>query len=213
VRALAVDTRAEYDGVAAVYLPIALAVFVIVTGAIVLFVWRGRRRARPQGREERPVAEALYVAGLAVIVAVLVAVTFTAQGNIEAADSRRPAVAVSVTAAKWNWRFEYPAYGAVVTGTDRGPPTLVVPAGREVRFTATATDVLHAFWIPERRFQRQLVPGRRTTFTLTFPRPGFTTNATCSFYCGLGHADMRFNVRVLPADEFDAWARTRGGAR
>jgi cytochrome c oxidase subunit 2 len=209
---VAVDTRAAYDGVAAVYLPIALAVFVIVVGAIALFVWRGRRRAQPSGREERPLAEAVYVAVLAVIVAVLVAVTFTAQGDIEAAGVR-PALEVSVTAAKWNWRFEYPAYGVRVTGTDAGPPTLVVPAGREVRFTATAIDVLHAFWIPERRFQRQLVPGRRTTFSLTFPRPGLTTNATCSFYCGLGHASMRFYVRVLPAGEFDAWARARGKPR
>lgn len=208
----AVDTHAEYDGVASVYLPIALTVFVIVVGAIGLFVWRGRRRASPEGPEERPVAEALYVAGLAVIVAVLVAVTFTAQGRIEAAGARS-AVEVSVTAGKWNWRFEYPAYGAVVAGNERGPPTLVVPAGQEVRFTATSIDVVHAFWIPERRFQRQLIPGRRTGFALTFPRPGFTTNATCSFYCGLGHADMRFDVRVLPADEFDQWAGARGNAR
>ena len=206
---IAADTRAEYDGVAAVYGPIALAVFVVVVGAIGLLVWRGRRRAAPNGADERPLAEAVYVGVLAVIVAVLVAVTFTAQGDIEAAD-RGPALEVSVVAAKWNWRFAYPRDGVEVAGTDDAPATLVVPAGRPVRFTATSEDVLHGFWIPDRRFQRQLVPGKRTRFTLTFPRPGFTSNATCSMFCGLGHGDMRFVVRVLEPSAFDAWARSGG---
>jgi heme/copper-type cytochrome/quinol oxidase subunit 2 len=29
-------------------------------------------------------------------------------------------------------------------------------------------------------------------------------------YCGLGHGDMRFNVRVLAPADFDAWARAGG---
>jgi cytochrome c oxidase subunit 2 len=201
---IGLDTRTQYDDVASVYFPIALAVFVIVVGAIGWFVWRGRRRATAGGHEERPVAEAAYVGVLAVIVAGLVTVTFTAQGHIENAGAH-PAVDVSVVAAKWNWRFRYPAYGIAVTGGDRGPATLVVPAGREVRFTATSVDVLHGFWIPARRFQRQLVPGRRAVFGLTFPSPGVESNATCSMFCGLGHSDMRFKVRVLAPRDFDAW--------
>jgi cytochrome c oxidase subunit 2 len=195
-----------YDSVAAVYAPIAIAVFVVVVGAIGLFVWRGRRRAVAGGAEERPLAEGLYVATLAAIVAVLVAVTFTQQGRVEAAG-KRPSVDVSVIAAKWNWRFRYPAYGIEVAGAPGRPATLVVPTGREVRFTATSLDVLHAFWIPARRFQRQLVPGRRTVFALTFPSPGVDDNATCSMYCGLGHADMRFQVRTLTPADFDAWVQ------
>jgi heme/copper-type cytochrome/quinol oxidase subunit 2 len=29
-------------------------------------------------------------------------------------------------------------------------------------------------------------------------------------FCGLGHADMRFQVRVLAPAAFDAWARAHG---
>jgi cytochrome c oxidase subunit 2 len=203
------DTRATYDDVAAIYLPIAIAVFVAFTGAIGLLVWRGRRRAREGGRSERPLAEGLYVAVLAVIVVVLVAVTFRAQGRIEEAGAH-PAEDVTVIAGKWNWRFRYPAYGIEIAGRPGVPATLVVPAGREIRFRATAIDVLHAFWIPDRRFQRQLVPGRDATFALTFPRPGAIRNAACSMYCGLGHGDMRFYVRVLDPAAFAAWARSGG---
>jgi cytochrome c oxidase subunit 2 len=198
-----------YDSVAAVYAPIAVAVFVIVVGAIGLLVWRGRRRVVAGGAEARPLAEGLYVAVLAAIVAVLVAVTFTQQGRVEAAAGRREALEVSVIAAKWNWRFRYPVSGIEVAGAPGRPATLVVPAGRPVRFTATSLDVLHAFWIPARRFQRQLVPGRRTVFVLTFPSPGLDDNATCSMYCGLGHADMRFQVRALAPADFDAWVQAR----
>jgi cytochrome c oxidase subunit 2 len=205
---LALDTRGAYDDVARVYAPIAAVVFVVVVGAIGLFVWRGRRRARSGGREERPVAEAVYVGTLAAIVAVLVAVTFTAQGGLEAATAK-PGVAVRVTAAKWNWRFDYPGTGIAVVGRPGAPATLVVPAGREVRFTAASLDVLHGFWIPDRRFQRTLVPGRPARFSLVFPRPGTLENATCSFFCGLGHSDMRFLVRVVPPAAFAAWLHAR----
>jgi cytochrome c oxidase subunit 2 len=200
------DTRGTYGDVAAVYAPIAAAVFVLVVGAIGLLVWRGRRRARAGGPAERPVAEALYVAALAATVAVLCAVTFTGQGRIEAATAR-PGLAVQVTAAKWNWRFAYPGTGITMAGRPGAPATLTVPAGREVSITATSLDVLHGFWIPDRRFQRVLVPGRPARFSLVFPRPGVIQNATCSFFCGLGHSDMRFLVRVLAPADFDAWLR------
>jgi cytochrome c oxidase subunit 2 len=204
----AIDTRDAYSDVAAVYAPIGAAVFVMVCGAIGLLVWRGRRRARSGGREERPVAEAVYVGVLAAAVAVLVAVTFSAQGRIDAAAAK-PGLAVRVTAAKWNWSFGYPGTGIEVTGRPGAPATLVVPSGREVRFTATTLDVLHGFWIPERRFQRTLVPGRPAHFSIVFGRPGRLDNATCSFFCGLGHADMRFSVEVLAPADFDAWLRAR----
>jgi cytochrome c oxidase subunit 2 len=204
----AIDTRDAYSDVAAVYAPIGVAVFVIVTGAIGLFVWRGRRRASASGREERPVAEAVYVGVLAAVVALLVAVTFTVQGRIDAAAAK-PGLPVRVAAAKWNWTFSYPGTGVTITGRAGAPATLVVPVGREVRFTATALDVLHGFWIPERRFQRILVPGRPAHFSIVFDRPGRLENSTCSFFCGLGHADMRFAVEVLAPGDFDAWLRAR----
>jgi cytochrome c oxidase subunit 2 len=200
----AIDTRATYDAVAGVYAPIAAAVFVLVVGAIALLVWRGRRRARGGGAAERPAAEALYVAVLAATVAVLVSVTFAAQGRIDAAAAK-PGLPVRVIAAKWNWRFEYPGTGIVIAGRAGAPATLVVPSGREVRFSATSLDVLHGFWIPERRFQRILVPGKTAQFSIVFGAPGLVRNATCSFFCGLGHSDMRFLVRVLAPGDFDAW--------
>ena len=86
-------------------------------------------------------------------------------------------------------------------------PVLTVPAGETVQFRATSVDVVHGFWIPAMKFQRELIPGQTATFDLTFPRPGFTTSGTCSFFCGLEHASMHFTVNVLSPADYDAWVR------
>jgi cytochrome c oxidase subunit 2 len=152
--------------------------------------------------------ETAYAAVLAAIAVVLVVATFRALDKENARAAGQPAV-VRVVAAKWNWSFEYPG-GRVETGGANGAPAqLTVPAGRQVEFRATSLDVIHAFWVPALKFQRQIMPGGESTFRLLFPRPGFATTGTCSFFCGLEHARMRFSIRILPAAEYDAWVRGR----
>jgi cytochrome c oxidase subunit 2 len=203
-----VNTRDVYDGLAALYVPIAAAVFALVVLALVWLVWRGRRRAEPRGPEESNRVEAVYAAVLAAIAAVLIVATYRALDRENARAAGAPVV-VRVVAAKWDWRFEYPG-GRVEVGAPNGAPAqLTVPAGEPVEFRATSLDVIHAFWVPAMKFQRQITPGRDTTFRLEFPRPGFGTSGTCSFFCGLEHARMRFSVRVLARDEYDAWVRGR----
>jgi cytochrome c oxidase subunit 2 len=199
-----VDTRGAYDGLAALYVPIAIAVFVIVALAVVVLVWRGRRRHEPRGPDANDRFELAYAGVLAAVVTVLVVATFRAVDR-ENARAASPVV-VHVVAAKWDWRFEYPN-GHVETGSPNGAPALLtVPAGRQVEFRATSVDVIHGFWVPALKFQRQLIPGETTTFRLVFPRPGFATSGTCSFFCGLEHTRMRFAIRILPGGEYDAWA-------
>jgi cytochrome c oxidase subunit 2 len=196
-----------YDGLAALYVPVAVAVFVLVTLAVTVFVWRGRRRDAPRGPDENNRLELAYVALLAGVVAVLLGFTYRAMDR-ESARAASPLV-IHVTAAKWDWRFEYPG-GHTETGSPNGAPALLtVPAGRQIAFDATSVDVIHGFWVPALKFQRQLIPGRTTTFRLLFPRPGFTSSGACSFYCGLQHARMRFAIRVLSSSDYDAWAASR----
>jgi cytochrome c oxidase subunit 2 len=205
---LAVDTRGVYDGLAALYVPIAVAVFVAVALTLVTLVWRGRRRDKPRGPDENNRLELAYAAGLAVVVAVLLAATFHGIDRENAKAAGAPLV-VRVVAAKWDWRFEYPG-GHVETGAADGAPALLtVPAGRELEFVATSLDVIHGFWVPALKFQRELIPGQTTSFRLTFPRPAFTTSGTCSFFCGLEHARMRFSINVLTSAEYDRWAASR----
>jgi len=214
------DTRHEYDALASLYLPIAAAVVLLVLLLVLVFASRYRARPaagdgsrRPSRITRAPKTEGLYVLVLACVAALLLWRTFTVEARTDH-DASGAGVLVDVTAAKWHWRFEYPRVGVVQRGTDDIPPTLVVPAGRTVDFTLRSVDVIHAFWIPERRFKRDATPGFTSSFSLVFPRAGFWRDGgECSEFCGLRHTWMKFHVRVLPPAAFVRWiAARRSGA-
>ncbi|MGZ4254703.1 MAG: hypothetical protein ACXVR2_15790 [Solirubrobacteraceae bacterium] len=80
-----------------------------------------------------------------------------------------------------------------------------------MRFNLSTTDVIHAFWVPEVRFKRDLIPGATQSVTLVFPDAG-TFQGQCAEFCGLRHADMVFIVRAVAPATFAAWARSGGKA-
>jgi cytochrome c oxidase subunit 2 len=157
-----------------------------------------------------------------VVAAVLIAITFARQDRVDdltPAAARAPdAVRVDVIGAQWQWRFRYPAQrpGQRVveqTAPEGTPPELVVPVGRKVLFTGRSQDVLHSFWIPDLKFQRQIWPDHTERWGLVFPRPGRFVGI-CAWFCGLYHQNMHFVAVAVPAADFDRWlARRRRGAR
>jgi cytochrome c oxidase subunit 2 len=208
-----VDTQRQYGEVVAVYGPIAIGVFVLVVGLILVMVVR--YRARDDGGAasrvtEAPRLESLYVLALICVAAFLVAFTFVHEGKTDAALKPHPGLAVRVTAAKWHWSFFYPAYRVSELGTDTSPPTLYVPVDANVDFQLVSVDVIHAFWIPMTDFKRAAYPDVNQYFTLSFDKPGFFRNAgVCAEFCGLLHAEMRFNVDVMSTEQFHRWALAR----
>jgi cytochrome c oxidase subunit 2 len=209
------DTRGEYDGVASLYLPIGIAVFAIVTIAILFAAVRYRVR---DGRAPRPTTEhkvlELGLAGLiAAIVALLVATTFSAESRIEDTGPR-PDLRIDAAAFRWGWRFSYPDLGGIATVGGIGrPPVLRVPYGAHVHFDLTSHDVIHSFWIPELRYKRQAFPDRHEFFDLRFPDGTAFLAGECAVFCGLKHPDMRFSVAVMPPAEFRAWVARQRRAR
>jgi cytochrome c oxidase subunit 2 len=184
----------------------AVAVFAVFAGLILLLAWRGRRRTEPSRRANNLPFEVVFAVVLVVTAAILITVSFRADDRERTAQAG-DRVRIDVVAAKWRWRFEYPDEGVVVQGRTGEIPTLVVPADTDVEFDAVSLDVVHAFWVPEVRFQRQLFPERPARFAITFPEPGLLSSGRCSFYCGLRHQDMRFSIEVLEPAEFRAWVR------
>ena len=73
---------------------------------------------------------------------------------------------VNVVGQQFTWKFVYSDYNDLTTGE------LVLPVGREARFTMTAVDVIHSFWVPNFGQKMDAVPGIETTILVTPTRVG-----------------------------------------
>jgi cytochrome c oxidase subunit II len=201
-----VDTAHEYSTLETIYLAIACAVFVAVALAIAFAVLRYRRRRAdelPKGKDERDLAEGLYVVGLILIVVFLVGATFKTEDKTDRVV-KNPGLRVDVVASQWNWKFVYPQSGVQVFGGSNRNPTLMVPTGTEVAFHGTSRDVIHSFWVPGTRFKRDLFPHTTSVFDLMWPKPG-SWDGECAEFCGLLHSNMRFEVHAVAPAQFRAW--------
>jgi cytochrome c oxidase subunit 2 len=205
------DTHHAYQHVAGIYFPIAIAVFAVVLGTLAILLVRGRRRRRPGGRTEAMAVEAAYALLLAGIVAFLLYTTFTAETPIDRAVAS-PGLRIRVVAAQWSWRFEY-ANGLTVSAVSTwAPPVALVPTGTEVEFDGVSQDVIHGFWVPQLRYQRQLLPGHSSRFDLIFRTSGLY-GGVCSVFCGQQHTRMHFELEAVPPAEFQRWLASRGATR
>jgi heme/copper-type cytochrome/quinol oxidase subunit 2 len=96
------------------------------------------------------------------------------------------------------WKFTYADHDDLQSGE------LVLPLGREVRFTMHSDDVIHSFWVPNFGQKMDAVPGIETEILVTPDELG-EFEVVCTELCGLGHATMRAAARVVEPAEFDAW--------
>jgi len=199
----------------------------LLVGAVVwgLIIWavifhRKRGDKLPaQVRYNMPI-EILYTVVPFVLIAVLFYYTAKDENTIDALPAN-PAVTVNVTAFQWSWEFQYPQYktagGGDVT-TDgymwgQGPlPQLVIPSNETVQFNLTSADVVHAFWVPEFLFKRDVIPGHPNHFAITATKTG-TFTGHCSELCGLYHSKMLFTLKIVTPDQFKAWVAKQQAAQ
>jgi cytochrome c oxidase subunit II len=130
-----------------------------------------------------------------------------------------PAVTVEVVAFKWNWEFDYQQHNGTPTtypgstqpvftyGSSEQIPVLVLPRGETVRFIEHSKDVIHAFWVPEFLFKRDVLPfgtdstSRDNQFEITATQNGSYVGR-CAELCGTYHSQMNFEVRVVDPDVY-----------
>lgn len=206
------------------FLVTAAVIGLIVYGLIVYVVVRYRRRAGddpdhvPSQHQYQVPLEIAYTIVPIVIVAALFAVTVVGENRITRTDPN-PDLTVQVVGFQWQWQFNYTDVGGSgptgvsVSGSAETTPELVLPVGRTVRFDLVANDVNHSFWVPEFLQKRDLIPGVDNHIDIEVTEPGQWVGR-CAEFCGLDHWQMDFDVRAIPADEFDAWldGQRAGGA-
>jgi cytochrome c oxidase subunit 2 len=120
--------------------------------------------------------------------------------------NHKPDLSVNVIGYQWGWQFQYPAQHVTVQETNSSDtPTLVLPTNEWVHLKLTTRDVNHAFFVPGFLTKRDLIQGVNNVIELHPDRTG-TYVGNCAEFCGIDHARMHFNVRVVTPADFDQWA-------
>ncbi len=188
------------------------AVYVIVAGLILFCAVAYRRRDPSVVQAARFYSniplEIVWTVVPVLIVGGLFAVTYAGERHVESVVTP-PGEVVRVIAFRWSWRFLYPREHVAIEGATGSPPELVLPAGRTTEIRLVSSDVIHSFWVPAFLFKRSAIPGRENIFDFTPTRPGVYPGR-CAEFCGTYHAHMSFVVRVVDAQQYARWLRTRG---
>jgi cytochrome c oxidase subunit 2 len=201
---------------------LAAVIFFVVEGLIVWTVIRYRRRP---GDDELPpqthgnaVAEVVWTVVPTLIVAILFVASWATLNTVEA-TSPQPGMKVRAVAAQFLWSFDYlPDDYDPVTNKDAKPLLsittpegpdggLTLPVGRSIHMYLQSPDVIHAFYVPQFLFKRDVVPGRTNSFEFTINEKdaGGTFHGQCAELCGAGHNQMHFDVHTMEGAAFDTW--------
>ena len=216
-------------------MPIITVISLFVLGLLLWVIVRYNRRSNPEPSKttHNTVLEVVWTL-VPVLILVVIAVPsiglLQAQYNLPEGET----VTVKVTGNQWYWTYEYPDYGEVTIvsnmlaeqgeqaegaayRTDADGPRLLavdnrvlIPAGVNIRFLVTASDVIHSFAVPAFWTKIDAVPGRLNEGWVRVDRPG-VYYGQCSELCGARHSLMPIAVEVVSRAEFDAWIQAKGG--
>ncbi len=205
---------------------VAVAVFILVEGGIVLIMVRYRHR---KGRERMPLQThghtRLEIGWTILPTLVLAGVMVPTVGLLWdlARDPGREALQITVEGHQWWWGFVYT--DLKTTYGDQGPITtadvMVIPEDTDVWLTLTTAgggardangvpdfEVVHSFWVPQLGGAQDVVPNRVNHLLLHGSEPG-TYEGQCKEFCGLQHGLMKLRVVVLAADEWESWVQNQ----
>jgi cytochrome c oxidase subunit 2 len=181
----------------------AMVVFGVVVALLVLAYLR---RGRPEGpsHEDRGPYMVIIGGGLAAPI-VLLAILFGFVIHVMPATSAPDGptrLTVQVIGHQWFWEVRYHGSSAITANE------IHIPAGTPVDVRVTTADVIHSFWVPRLNRKIDMIPGRVNRIELDAPDPG-VYRGQCSEFCGVGHAQMAFDVIVQPPGQFRSWLQNQ----
>lgn len=172
--------------------------FALITGLIILFSIRYKRRGKPglvTGATRNKALEIIWTVVPSIIVFIIFGWGF--KDFIRLRVIPHDAYEIKVTGRQWQWDITYSEGITVVN-------ELVIPVGRPVTLLMSSRDVIHAFFIPSFRVKMDVLPNRYTSIWFEATREG-AFPLFCAEFCGQQHSLMRGTVRAVSQEEFDIW--------
>jgi len=130
---------------------------------------------------------------------------------------------------QWSWSYQYPGQGdfevasnslttmksaageAPDAAAKAGEPRLLgvdnpiyVPVNKVVRVQTLSSDVIHSWTVPAFGVKMDAVPGRINETWFKATELG-TFYGQCSELCGVAHAFMPIEVKVVSQADYDRW--------
>lgn len=214
----------------AILLPMCIGISVLVLGLLVWVVIRYNKKANPVPARwsHNTLVEVVWTI---VPVFILVGIALFSFRLLFAYENMpEPDMTIKATGNQWNWSYEYPDQGVAEFYSSmlpedevarRGMPSalyrlavdepIVVPVGKTVKVLVTASDVIHSFALPAFGLKTDAIPGRTNETWFKADRVG-TFYGQCSELCGVDHAFMPIEIRVVSEAEFAAWVASKGGS-
>lgn len=138
-------------------------------------------------------------------------------------DTSDADLSIKVTAYQWKWSYDYldedisffstlsTPKEEIYNEKDKGEHYLlevdnpvVVPVNKKVRLLITASDVIHAWWVPELGMKKDAIPGFVNEMWFNIEEPG-TYRGQCAELCGKDHGFMPIVVVAKTEEEYSQW--------
>jgi len=210
-----------------ILLPILVVITLLVLGLLLWCIIRYNRRANPTPARftHNTAVEVIWTAGPVLIL--LVIAIFSFRLLFQYHDMPKPYMTVKVTGYQWYWGYEYPDQKISEQISSMATPqqakadgvqyklaatqSMVVPVNQVVRVLVTGADVIHSFSVNAFGIKIDAVPGRVNQTWFKAERIG-TYTGQCSQLCGIDHAFMPIEVKVVSQADFDRWVANKGAA-
>lgn len=139
---------------------------------------------------------------LLVVLAVPTIATTYDQSPVSEDDNRsRDGVHIDVTAEQFLWTFTHENDKEV-------KDKLVLPEGENIILHLRSKDIIHSFWVPALGGKVDVMPQKELVYEIKNPDKG-TYDGKCAEYCGTGHTDMTFEVKVVSQDEYERYLQEK----
>ena len=203
-----------------ILMPIITIITLFVLGLLIWCAVRYNKKANPVPARwsHNTLIEVIWTAA-PVLILMFIAI-FSFKLLFKYHDTPTPYMTVKATGYQWYWGYEYPDQKiSEITSTmlpeedakAKGVPyrlaatePMVVPVNQVVRVQVTGADVIHAFALPAFGLKTDGIPGRLNETWFRAEKTG-TFYGQCSELCGVDHAFMPIEIKVVSQGEFNAW--------
>jgi cytochrome c oxidase subunit II len=206
---------------------VCLAIFVVVFGFMFYSLYKHRKSVGHKAAQfhEHHTLEIVWTIIPALI---LIVMAFPATKTIFAMkDTTAADMTVKVTGHQWKWEYDYldkdvkfistlattedQIHGKAEKGENyllEVDNPMVVPTGKKVRVVLTATDVIHAWWVPEFGVKQDAIPGFIKEVWFRVEKEG-TYRGQCAELCGKNHGFMPIVVEAVSEDKYNEWIASK----